>query len=161
MNSERAIRIPFCSFLAVLSGVVTGVGADITTNLTSIADSSIHVFSPDSNFGTDFTMAAGDTSTTGNNEVRRALVAFNLAGNIPPGATITSASLQLTVTKAPALAANSTFDLRRLLKPWDELSVTWNSASTGTTWEQAGATGASDSASSASSTVFVSGVGTY
>src|SRR5262249_7806523 len=71
------------------------------------------------------------------------------------------ASLQLIVTKAPALAANSTFDLRRLLKPWDELTATWDSAATGVSWEQPGAIGSSDSASGASSSVFVSSPGTY
>jgi hypothetical protein len=151
-----------CTILAVLTALASAAQADITTNLTSTADSAIHQFSPDSNFGADPTMAAGDTSTVGNNEIRRALLAFDLTGNIPSNATITSVQLQLIVTKVPLTGAvSSTFDLLRLLKPWDELTVTWNSASTGVAWEQAGVTGASDSASTASSTVFVSTTGAY
>ena len=156
------MNIPSCSILAVLTASAFAAQADITTNLTSVADTSIQVGSPDSNFGTDGSMPAGDTR---NNDVRRVLIAFDLAGKIPSGATISSASLKLVVTKEPSSfgtpPVDSTFDLRRLLKPWGELTATWNSASTGVAWEQAGATGASDSASSASSSVFVSGPAAY
>ena len=148
-----------CTILAVLTASAFAAQADVTTNLTSVADTSIQVGSPDSNFGTDAWMPAGDTR---NNDVRRVLIAFDLAGKIPSGATISSASLKLVVTKEPLTGAvSSTFDLRRLLKPWGEFTATWNSASTGVAWEQAGATGASDSASSASSSVFVSGPAAY
>ncbi len=157
MNQLPVILIGF----ALAGSIALSSRADLTTNLNPIVDSSIHKFSADLNFGTEGSMAAGDTGTTGGNEVRRALLAFDLAGSIPAGATITSASLQVIVVTVPRSAVNSTFDLRRLLKPWNETSVTWNSASTGVPWDQPGATGTSDSASSASSTVPVTSLGNY
>ncbi len=71
------------TFLAILSVCATVVRADITTNLNSIADSSIHKFDADSNFGIEGTMAAGDTGSSGGNEVRRALLAFDLPETYP------------------------------------------------------------------------------
>jgi len=150
------MKLSHSTALVMLAIVAYSVRADLTTNLTSIADADISMLNPDLNSGADFSMVSGEIGLSGGNDVRRAVLVFDLAGRIPSGAVITSASLQVTVVKVPSKSpVNSNFDLRRLLKAWSESTVTWNSASTGLTWEQPCATGSSDSAGSASSTVFV------
>ncbi len=67
----------------------------------------------------------------------------------------------MTVVQKPRFPVNSTFEIRRLLKPWGETNVTWNSASNGVAWEQAGATGSTDSTTTASASVPITGLGDY
>jgi len=51
---------------------------------------------------------------------RRALVQFDIAGNIPAGSTITSAELVLTVTQAPPTGPLQPFDVHRVMSAWGE-----------------------------------------
>jgi spore coat protein A len=51
--------------------------------------------------------------------VRRAVIAFQIAGNVPPGATIDSVQLTMVVNKAAQSNSFST-DLHRLLEDWGE-----------------------------------------
>ena len=60
---------------------------------------------------------AGNTSA---GLARRALMRFDIAGNIPAGATITSVSLNLTVTQAPPAVPNHPFTLHPLQSAWGE-----------------------------------------
>lgn len=60
------------------------------------------------------------TSTTNQNNRRRALLSFDVAGNIPPGSTIISASLTLTLDEAAGDGLNLDHDLHRLLQGWGE-----------------------------------------
>ncbi len=58
--------------------------------------------------------------------------------------------------------ANSVFDLRRILKNWSETNVTWNSRlSPVTPWESGGVSGSTDASADASSSISVSGFGSY
>lgn len=147
-------------FLLAVSSALT-LRADLVTNVTSTADSYLQQLSPDANNGSSTTLIAGTIGFTGNMEIRRGILRFDLSNVIPTGATINSVTLQVTVTKAPFGGANSTFDLVRVLEPWDEMQVTWNSRLTGTGWNTAGVLGGSDCSASASSSVFISGLGTY
>jgi len=52
-------------------------------------------------------------------QLRRALISFNVAGNVPPGATINSVSLRLHLSRA-ANGANQTTSLHRCLAEWGE-----------------------------------------
>jgi hypothetical protein len=54
----------------------------------------------------------------GGGAIRRALLAFDVAGAIPAGATITSAQLRLTVTRS--IAGNEPMSLHRLSADWGE-----------------------------------------
>ena len=55
---------------------------------------------------------------TGGGSVRRGLLAFGVAGNVPPGATINSVSLTLHMSRTVAL--NQTVSLHRVLAEWGE-----------------------------------------
>ena len=132
-----------------------------TVTLSSVADSGIEQFHADSNFGTATSMACGELGSSAGNELRRALVRFDLTGQVPPGAIINSVSVNVVVVRVSSLFPTSNFDLRRLLQAWDESAVTWNSRLTSVLWQQPGAEGATDSVSTASASVFVSGVGPY
>ena len=134
--------------------------ADITTNLNAVADAYIAELSPDVNNGTGTDMIVGEIGPNGGDDIRRGLMRFDLTG-IPSGSTVNSVTLQVQVTKVPASPVNSTFDLRRLLQSWTEQDVTWNSRLPSTSWEQAGAEGGDDCSATASSSVFISGLGPY
>jgi hypothetical protein len=61
---------------------------------------------------------AGRTSPTNQGLIRRALVAFDVAGNIPPGATVMSAALTLTASMAQP--SGPTVTLHRVLSDWGQ-----------------------------------------
>ncbi|MBI3850257.1 MAG: DNRLRE domain-containing protein [Verrucomicrobia bacterium] len=151
-----------CLLLGGAAVALSHASAD-TVTLSPVADAEIRQFSPTSNFGSDVTMVPGVLGFTAGQEIRRALLRFDFGGpTIPAGAIINSVTVKVKVVKVPSGAANSTFDLRRLLQSWSEAGVTWNSRSSpNTPWQLPGATGAADSIPSASSTVFVTGRGTY
>jgi hypothetical protein len=54
----------------------------------------------------------------GSGSIRRGLIAFNIAGNIPPGATITSVTLRLNMSKTNSGA--TTVNLHRATADWGE-----------------------------------------
>ena len=56
--------------------------------------------------------------TNSNTNIRRALIAFDIAGNIPAGATILSVALTLHAEQAPN--GERTIDLHRVLNDWGE-----------------------------------------
>ncbi len=155
----RVSTIPLAALL-LLTLCLTAARA-ATVMLTSVADSELREFSPDSNFGFSTSMVSGELGLLAHNEIRRAVLRFDLSGQIPSNAVINSVTLNVVVVKLPLSPANSNFDLRRLLAPWDEGTVTWNSRSSGVPWQVPGATGTADSVATASSTVFVTGFGTY
>jgi hypothetical protein len=61
---------------------------------------------------------AGRTGTAGGGLVQRGVVAFNLAGSIPPGSTITSAALKLFLIKSHT--SSQTITVHKLLADWGE-----------------------------------------
>lgn len=120
---------------------------------------------------------AGDYFFVGKNErsptIRRGLIAFDLAGKLPAGATLISATLQLQMSKSSAGA--TAVSLHRLLANWGEGSsnaggneggggtaatgdATWLHTFFNTTlWQTAGG----DFAATASATTTVAGIGFY
>jgi hypothetical protein len=56
---------------------------------------------------------------TGMGELRRGVVAFDIAGHIPPGSTITAVSLSMNVSRVPVDTAY-TVELHKLLADWGE-----------------------------------------
>ena len=133
-----------------------------TITLRPVADAEIQAADPDHNFGSQLDMVSGALGPRAGQVVRRGLLRFDLAGRIPSGAIINSTTLQVRVVKVPSGPASSIFDLWRILQPWSEGGVTWNSRLPNTLWEEPGVTGAGDSVAQASSTTFVAGVkGSY
>jgi len=62
---------------------------------------------------------AGRTSTF-TNSVRRGVIAFDIAGSVPAGATIDSVSLTLHVTRVPVPVTSNAVTLHRVLADWGE-----------------------------------------
>jgi hypothetical protein len=62
----------------------------------------------------------GRTGPFANGESRRAVVAFDVAGNIPAGATIDAVELVLTCDKAPPVSGATTVEIHRLVADWGE-----------------------------------------
>src|SRR5262245_6043434 len=104
-------------YVCIAMGFATlPASADIVT-LPVVADTFITSSSPGNNAGG---MTWFDAGRDGQGGVRRGLLRFDVS-TIPSGSTITSAVLRLTVTRVPSFgAANSTFDLLRLLAAWNE-----------------------------------------
>lgn len=86
-----------------------------TVNLIAMNDTTIYSEANDLSNGTGSYMFSGNTAA-GN--TRRALIRFDVSGSIPAGATITSASLQLYMSRTQASAMS--VRLHRILADWGE-----------------------------------------
>lgn len=159
--------------LSFLPGVIVaivslGLGieatdAEIITNF-PVADTDLQMANPTSNFGSSPDIVSGGLGMNSGFDVRRILLKFDFSGQIPPKAIINSAALTVNVIghlPAGGTGPDSTFDLRRVLQDWGEMEATWNNWSSANAWNSPGAAGAGDSISTASSTVFISGLGSY
>ena len=62
---------------------------------------------------------AGRTSVF-TNVIRRAVIAFDITGNVPAGSTIDSVTLRLHLTRVPVPVTNTTVTLHRVLADWGE-----------------------------------------
>ena len=92
-----------------------------SVTLHPVADTTLYETTPNNNLGAHTDFIAGTTAGNAGQPYRnRALLKFDVTGQIPTGATITSASLTLRVARTPSVPANSTFDLHRLLVSWGE-----------------------------------------
>lgn len=141
--------------------------AQQSTTLVPVADTTLHEAFPDNNFGGGSTFTAGGRNMGGR---ARALLKFDPAGALPPGATVLSATLTLTVTAVNG--PESVFDLHRILADWGEGSgsdfssgspggageATWNNRlGPGTPWSTAGG----DFASTPSASTLIGAQGQY
>ena len=108
-----------------------------SVTLNPSADAALFEQSPLNNQGANDTVPAGSTAKGLRS---RALFQFDLS-SIPSGATILSAKLTLTITKAPLGGGSaSTFRLHRVTTPWSEGTKKGNTgqkAVVGATWESA------------------------
>lgn len=88
----------------------------ISVTLFPIADTTLCQVTPDDNLGALATLIAGTTFIGTSN---RALVRFDPAGALPPGAIVQSVTLTLNVTKTIATEAHR-FQLHRMVRSWNE-----------------------------------------
>jgi PKD repeat protein len=112
-------------------------------NYTGTTDAQIAVFAATTNDGANDVMAI-ERPTMRSVLIRFAIFAAE-GGPVPDNATITSATLSLYKYNG----ATATISAARLKRSWNEMQATWNVAATGTSWETAGALGASDVESTA------------
>src|SRR6185295_15971618 len=89
-----------------LSGLPSARAA--TANLHPVADTTLQEAFPNNNLGDGTSFQTGGRRQGGRT---RGLMQFDIAGNVPAGATINSVSLTLTVTAVPSGGFNSIFDL--------------------------------------------------
>ncbi len=119
----RFVATPLlCAALpALLLGVCgASAGADETVTLVSDRDNTL-IESPLSNVsaGSSYHFYAGRVGTNDNGTIRRGLLRFDVAGAIPAGATILSASLELHCAQTGGGGSNPV-SLHRLLADWGE-----------------------------------------
>lgn len=144
-------------FLSSLLGCLTGAvcHAD-TVTLKPTADTMLWDRDPDKPRGTETSMVAGMLGAKAAYSKTRAVIQFNLTGQVPSGARISAATLTLRVVKIPNGAVNSTFNLQRVTHAWTEADATWNSP-----WSIGGGAAPVDFSSAISATQAVAGLGSY
>jgi hypothetical protein len=166
-----AKRLPvelIVSFCWLLCLAVGSAGA-VTVDLGALKDTTIFQNNPDNSAGGQTQFFSGTNSAT---SPRRALIAFDIAGSIPAGSTITSVDLMLTLSQVAGGGmggggGSPTIGLHEIGQNWGEGSVsagsgqgspasagdaTWNSAMHGSVlWAAAG--GDFDPSASASQTI--------
>ena len=144
--------------LGILLCITSISMASIVTNK-PVQDATITEKTPDTADGTGVVITSGTCGSACGVLSSRALLKFNLSNSIPSNAVITSAALTVKVVNAGA--TSSTFDLRKLLRDWNE-SSTWNTRlAPSTLWTVSGASAPVDFSSVITQTNFIPGVGTY
>jgi hypothetical protein len=95
--------------------------ADTVTRSAS-RDTCLFELFPTFNWGAEDELVAGVLGPRSGGVNRcRILMGFDIGAIIPPGSTITAAELKMSVVRAPDIgAANATFQLLRVLRPWVE-----------------------------------------
>ena len=116
MNRRRLLALAVAAALGSLGGSLASAG---TVNINPSKDNTLYEYDPDvgdrSNaLGLHF--FAGETALS---QARRGVLAFDIAGNIPPGSTITAISLSLNMSKTPTNSAY-VMELHKLLADWGE-----------------------------------------
>ena len=107
----------------VLATALTGIASDLasaaTISIMPSKDNTLYEFDPDDgdhSNGAGFHFFAGETAMS---ELRRGVLAFDIAGNVPPGSTITGVSLSMnmsrTISETPRIV-----ELHKLLADWGE-----------------------------------------
>jgi hypothetical protein len=82
-------------------------------------DNTLYVYDPaegDHSNGAGFHFFAGETAMS---ELRRSVLAFDIAASIPPGSTITAVTLSLNMSRTMSDTAR-TIELHKLLADWGE-----------------------------------------
>jgi len=116
MNRRRLLALAVAAALGALAGSLASAG---TININPSKDNTLYEYDPvdgDRSNALGFHFFAGET---GMNELRRGVLAFDIAGSIPPGATITAASLSLNMSRTPTNTAY-VMELHKLLADWGE-----------------------------------------
>ena len=117
VNSPKTL-LPLI-FAAALGGIVPSLATATTINLNPSKDNTLYEFvvaDGDRSNGIGLHFFAGRTDQA---EKRRGVVAFNVAGSIPPGSTITSVSLSMNMSRTLINTAR-TVELHKLLADWGE-----------------------------------------
>ncbi len=157
------------SVLVPMGSRLSGLRAD-TVRLKPAADTSLFEQEPANNLGATTDLPAG---TTNKGKRARLLLQFDIAGSIPSGAILNSATLTLTVTASGGV--DSTFGLYRVLQSWGEGAKSGNQGATATdleatwdarfvpsqAWTAPGGTAGQDFDSTASASLPLGGPGAY
>jgi FtsP/CotA-like multicopper oxidase with cupredoxin domain len=109
--------------LIVASALGGGLGPSLasadTININPSKDNTLYQYVPADGDRSNALGLHFFTGETAMGELRRGLLAFDIAGNIPAGSTITGATLTLNMSRTPSSNAR-TVELHRLLADWGE-----------------------------------------
>ena len=104
--------------LGSLSCIGVGLASGAIINIMPSKDNTLYEYDPaegDHSNGAGFHFFAGENAM---GELRRGLLAFDIAGTIPAGSTITAVSLSMNMSMTPTGAV--TIELHKLLADWGE-----------------------------------------
>src|SRR6266545_1901243 len=116
MNRRRLLVLAVAAALGSLGGSLASAG---TVNINPSKDNTLYEYDPldgDRSNALGFHFFAGKTAM---DELRRGVLAFDIVGNIPPGSTITAASLSVNMSRTPTITAYL-MELHKLLADWGE-----------------------------------------
>ncbi len=117
-------------------------------------DATIREASADTPLGLAGTLEVDGDEPSGSGTDMSMLLSWDVS-SIPPDATVESAQLQLEVTNI----SSGVYNCQGLLAPWTESEVTWNRASTSTSWGTPGANSSADRDSAVLCSVNASALG--
>ena len=127
---------------SAISNVPSGTTGDVTYqkgdgqgSVSEIDDALIHGVNATTNYGNG-TYLNGDGNPNKHSVIKFPGIFGGGAGQIPLGSSITSATLTVELYEV-----GDNIQLYQLIESWVEASVTWNEASTGVSWTNAGADG--------------------
>lgn len=146
--------------------LIINVDAQVTVNINPDRDNSIYSENLNSN-GTGQLFSGLNCF----GDARRALLHFDIAGNIPAGATVTAVTLTLNVNNAGGSSSSEVYNLHPLTTNWGEGTsfglgdggtavapdATWSDGVLGTPWTTAGG----DFSASVASTTLTAALGNY
>src|ERR687888_1468228 len=122
MNTESA-KFPRILLSLVITTMLGSIGPSVAIadiiNINPIKDNTLYEYDPaegDLSNALGFHFFTGETGTV---ELRRGVLAFDIAGNVPAGSTITSVTLTLNMSRTP-LTDPRTVELHKLLADWGE-----------------------------------------
>jgi tartrate-resistant acid phosphatase type 5 len=110
----------------------------VTVSFTDAADTYIAQHQPNANYAGMSTIKLDGDAPKGSGRDQRGLVRWDIS-KIPPGSTVTAASIKVHVQVA---APGEAYEIVQLLRSWSETSVTWNWP-----WASPGATSGTDKSS--------------
>jgi hypothetical protein len=116
MDRKRLFALAVAAALSSLGGSLASAGI---VNINPSKDNTLYQYDPldgDHSNALGFHFFAGET---GMNELRRGVLAFDIAGNVPSGSTITVVSLNVNMSRTPTNTAY-VVELHRLLADWGE-----------------------------------------
>jgi hypothetical protein len=112
-------KIFFALILTTAFGLIAGSANAAIINITPSKDNTLYEYDPaegDMSNALGFYFFAGETAM---GELRRGVLAFDIAGHIPPGSTIIAVTLSLNMSKT-ALDTARIVELHMLLADWGE-----------------------------------------
>src|SRR6184192_3470112 len=122
MNTRPAHIYRSCLALmlaAALGGIAPNLARAETININPSKDNTLYEYVPaDGDLSNELGLHFF-TGETAMGELRRGVLAFDIAGNVPAGSTITTVTLTMNMSKTPSNTARST-ELHKLLADWGE-----------------------------------------
>src|SRR5205809_7666474 len=104
---------------AALTGIASDVASAATISIMPSKDNTLYEFDPDDgdhSNGAGFHFFTGETAMS---ELRRGVLAFDIAGSIPPGSTIIGVTLSLNTSRTASDTPRNV-ELHKLLADWGE-----------------------------------------
>ncbi len=112
-------RTPVAVAVTVAGLIGVAAAADVV-QLEPVKDNTLFGTDTDNSSGAGTAVFSGRTGTLGDGARLRAVLAFDVSAAIPPGSTVTSASLTLHLVQASPFGVKESHTLHRILADWGE-----------------------------------------